>query len=67
MDPDWLENHLKQNPKAIQHEILSDRILLPSILFTSSTKELQTFLLKHVKTKGAFTQPIEMMRQEIGK
>lgn len=67
MDPDWLENHLKQNPKAVQHGILSDRTLLPSILLTSSTKELQTFLLKHVKTKGAFTQPVEMMRQKIGK
>lgn len=64
MDPEWLEKYLEQNPKAVRYETLSGRIfILPSmILLTSSTKELQAFLLRHVKTKGAFTEPATMVK-----
>jgi len=49
LNPDWLKELSEQNPKAIRHEKVSDRIVL-----TASTRELQEFVLKNLNTKGAF-------------
>lgn len=41
-DPDWLEDLLDENPRALSHRIEGDDILL-----TGSTRELRRFLLRH--------------------
>jgi hypothetical protein len=58
-NPDWLNKLLETDPKAIQHQKLSeDRIVL-----TASTKELQKFVLKHADTKDAFgDEPSKLKR-----
>jgi len=61
LDPGWLKHYLEKNPTAIQHEHINDEILL-----TGSTPELQEFLLTHLKTKGAFSEPTNLKRQERG-
>jgi hypothetical protein len=57
-DPDWLKKLVADNPKAIQHEKIDDEIIL-----TASTKDLQTFWLKHLDTNGAFGEPSNMKRK----
>ena len=59
MDMDWLREYVQQNPDAIRHEEIDGQILL-----TASTKQLQEFLIKHRKTKGAFGKPSDMVRQK---
>ena len=61
MSLDWLETYLEQNPGAVQHEIVKGEIV-----FTAPTQELQTFLLKHIKTEGAYGDPSNMIRREPG-
>lgn len=56
-DYDWLEKHLKANPKALAHHREDDRFLL-----TASTPELQRFVLKHLADEGLFQKPGEMVR-----
>ena len=60
---DWLKELLKKNPKAIQHEQINDMDDL--IVLTASTRELQTFFVKHAKTEGAFGKPSEMTRKKL--
>ncbi len=55
---DWLHEFLKDNPKAIRHEKIG-----PQIILTASTKELQTFWLKHLDTKDAFQESEILKRQ----
>jgi hypothetical protein len=59
LDPGWLKTFLEKNPAAIRHEKVNDEIL-----FTAAAPELQKFLLTHLKTKGAFSEPTELKRQE---
>ncbi|MDI1241943.1 MAG: hypothetical protein PSX80_08495 [bacterium] len=51
LDPSWLKNLLANNPKAIRHTNLAGEIV-----FTDSTKNLQTFIRKHLASPGAFEQ-----------
>ena len=59
MNGDWLESYLEEHPRSLRHENFED----DTIVLTASTKELQAFLLEHVKTKDAFAKPSEMTRQ----
>jgi hypothetical protein len=61
LDVTWLEQFLRKNPKALKHERTEDGILL-----TASTAELQAFILKHLKTKGAFQDSIDFERRGDG-
>jgi len=54
----WLDKITQGNPQAIQHVKIDRRIIL-----TATTKELQTFLLKHVKTEGAFDTMADLQRK----
>lgn len=54
---DWLEKFLEENPQALGHMQRGDRLIL-----TASTADVQKFVLKHLKTEGAFTDPEELMR-----
>lgn len=57
-DFDWLENYLKQNPKALAHHLESDRIVL-----TADTRDLQKFVLKHSGTNELFKESGQMVRR----
>jgi hypothetical protein len=59
LDPDWFKGFIKKNPSAIKHEIVEkDEVL------TASTKELQSFVLRHLNTKGAYTDPADYVRKK---
>jgi len=54
----WLHKITKEDPQAIRHEKIGSDIVL-----TASTSELQAFLLKHLKTKGAFEAMGDLKRK----
>ena len=55
----WLEKFLEKNPAALNHESVDRDMIL-----TASTKELQRFVLRHLNTKDAFTDPIDYVRKK---
>ena len=57
-DFDWLEQFLKENPKAIAHHTEDKRMLL-----TASTRDLQRFVLKHLGEQELFEEPNVMVRK----
>lgn len=61
MEPRWLKDFLAENPDAIRHEKINGEIVL-----TSSPKETQKFVLAHLNTRGAFSQPAELERKRGG-
>lgn len=61
MEPRWLKDHLADNPGAIRHEKIGGEIVL-----ASSPKETQKFLLSHMNTRGAFSQPTQLIRKRGG-
>ncbi len=54
----WLQDLLADNPDAIRHETINGEIIL-----TATPKEMQGFLLKHLNTRGAFSQSFELIRK----
>ena len=62
MDAEWLEKHLESEPDAIAH-VASDEA---GILLTAPTEELQTFVVKHTATEGAFEKPSNLKRKGEG-
>ena len=66
LDIDWLEQHLENEPSAIDHTILThaSNNEQGKIVLTASTEKLQQFAIKHLKTPGAFTDS-ESLRKEI--
>lgn len=58
-DYDWVQKYLKEHPKALAHHIESDRITL-----TAETKDLQSFVVKHLGEGELFGKPAEMIRKE---
>ena len=59
LNPEWLEKLLEQDPDAIRHEKVKDRLVL-----TASTAELQAFLTRHHATEDAFADPLELTRAQ---
>jgi hypothetical protein len=51
-------NFLKKNPNALGHEFVGKDLWL-----TAPPKKLQSFVLKHLNTKGAFADPEEYVRK----
>lgn len=58
MDLEWLQKFLQKRPSAIKHEVLDGRIV-----FTAPTRELQKFVVKHLKTAGAFGEVSKLRRK----
>lgn len=58
-DYDWLQKYLKEHPKALAHHVESDRITL-----TADTRDLQSFVLKHLGEAELFGKPGEMVRKD---
>jgi hypothetical protein len=59
IDPGWLKGFIEKNPAAIRHEIVDKDVVL-----TASTKELQSFVLRHLNTRAAFTDPVDYERKK---
>ena len=58
MDLAWLDEHLEQDPDAIAHARVEDRIVI-----TAPTEVLQRFVLDHLDTEGAFSDASRMSRE----
>ncbi|MFQ6036315.1 MAG: hypothetical protein ACE5NM_10810 [Sedimentisphaerales bacterium] len=56
---DELEKLLKEEPDAVKHELVEDRVIL-----TASTKQLQSFVLKYADDERVFTAKIVLSRQK---
>jgi hypothetical protein len=50
VDWDWLKDHLEANPQALKHRVTAAE----SIVLTAETRDLQRFVLKHLKTGELF-------------
>ncbi len=61
LDSDWLEKFLKKSPRALGHEHVDQDIVL-----TAPPQKLQSFVLRHLNTKGAFSEPLEYVRKNRG-
>lgn len=59
LDPDWLKKHLAAQPHALRHEIVGEEILM-----TAASGDLQRFLLAHLRTEGAFSEPGRLTRRQ---
>lgn len=54
----WLEAFLKKNPSALAHEFVDEDLWL-----TAPPKKLQSFVLRHLNTKDAFSDPVDYVRK----
>ena len=59
---DKMEELLKENPNAIEHTSIDDRIVL-----TAKTKELQEFVLKYAEDERLFTDEVALYRKMTSK
>jgi hypothetical protein len=66
LDYNWLKELLAQNPSALRHLLLKtgDNPTDRRIVLTADTAELQQFVIKHLKTEGAWTDPLELQPAE---
>jgi len=60
MNPDWLDEHLKKNPKAIAHQRASDK----RVLLTASTEELQKFVMEFAEGEQLFGEVGKLQRKK---
>jgi hypothetical protein len=56
LDYEWLGQVLEKNPKAIRHHVIKtgEKSQDRRIVLTADTPELQKFVIKHLKTAGAW-------------
>ena len=64
LDLKWLREFLGKHPKAIRHQKIGEGDDA-QIVLTASTPEVRKFVEKHLKTKGAFGEPINLKRKQI--
>ena len=59
---EWLAGLLEKNPKAIRHHFVTgpDNKDDNGFVLTADTDELQRFVLKHLQTKEAWTNQVEL-------
>jgi len=60
LNPEWMEEYVKENPDAIAHEELKD--VPGNMVLTAKPKELQAFLIAHLETEKAYTDFIDMKK-----
>lgn len=60
-DFNWLEKHLKANPKALAHRAAGE-----SLVLTASIRDLQSFVLKHLGEDELFESPSVLTRKTNG-
>src|SRR6266571_3412303 len=61
LDLKWLREFLGKNPKAVRHHEVGEGDDA-QIVLTDSTPELRKFVENHLKTAGAFGEPIHLKR-----
>ena len=61
-DDDKMAELLKEDPNAVKHMSIEDRLIL-----TASTKELQAFVLKYADDNRVFTDEVVLNRRETEK
>jgi len=61
LEMSWLRDVVSEKSVAISHEKVNGDIVL-----TSSPKETQKFLLEHLATRGAFSEPTRLTRKKRG-
>jgi hypothetical protein len=59
-DDEDMKELLKENPDAIEHTFVDERLIL-----TASTKQLQSFVLKYADDQRAFANEVVLLRQEL--
>jgi hypothetical protein len=62
----WLEELVKQRPKAIRHLWIDPKADEPAsgrLVLTADTVELQAFVLKHLDNTNAFPEVFDLQRQ----
>jgi hypothetical protein len=59
---DWLREWVSKNPKAVRHIVIKtgDNPEDRRVVLTADTAELQQFVIKHLKTKGAWDDSLEL-------
>jgi hypothetical protein len=64
LDYDWLDKLLTSQPAALRHTVIpADTSTSDTrVVLTADTAELQTFILKHLKTGEAWTNAFELKR-----
>lgn len=60
LEPKWLKETLAEKPDLLRHEKIDGDILL-----TAGPKDMQAFLRSNIKTRGAFTEPLELTRRPV--
>ncbi len=64
MNLKWLGKLVKDKPEAIRHERIDPDKEDSQIVLTASTKELQAFAVKHLKTPDAYGETIDLKRMK---
>lgn len=66
LDYKWLGDLIEKNPRALRHIIVANKAGTDGgsgqLVLTADTAELQKFILKHLKTKEAWGDPLIMKR-----
>jgi hypothetical protein len=59
---DWLGELVAKNPKAVRHIVIEtgDKPEDRRVVLTADTAELQRFVIKHLKTQGAWDESLEL-------
>jgi hypothetical protein len=63
LDLKWLREFVGKHPKAIGHQKIGEGDDA-QIVLTASTPELRQFVENHLKTEGAFGEPINLKRKQ---
>jgi hypothetical protein len=63
MDQEWLKAYLKDNPDALRLDYVENvKLDCTAPVVTSSTEEIQAFMIEHLETEGAYGDPIVLHR-----
>jgi len=64
MNYDWLTQLVTNRPAAVRHYFIGEGDAdKRRLVLTADTKELQSFVLKHVNTKEAWGDAIELRKE----
>jgi hypothetical protein len=65
MDDEWLRHYVEDNPGALSYDDIEGVYIDCSTrVTTASTEELQVFMIEHVDTEGAYSDPTVFHRVE---
>jgi len=64
LNHDWLQTLLEKDPNAIAHELIGDKTNDTRVVLTDETKELQRFIVGHLKTDEAWKDAFDLRRDD---